>query len=113
MKAKELKAQTPRKIATPTVYPPNTPMHLIQLALPTKCENLISIYILCQMFADFDKTCKNRITPTGINEGERGFEQKKECYLTEVIPFFKLLKEHFEGMQKTLETEVKEMKEVF
>jgi hypothetical protein len=65
------------------------------------------------MFADFDKTCKKRITPTGITEGERGFELTKECYLTEVIPFFKLIKEHFEGLQQSLEIEVKEMKEVF
>ena len=68
---------------------------------------------MCQMFADFDKTCKKRITPTGITEGERGFELTKECYLTEVIPFFKLVKEHFEGMQKSLETEITEMKQVF
>nr|GEW37507.1 hypothetical protein [Tanacetum cinerariifolium] len=54
-----------------------------------------------------------RITPTGITEGEKGFEQTKRCYLTEVIPFFKLLKEHFEGVQKTLVTEVKDMKEIF
>ena len=65
------------------------------------------------MFADFDKTCKKRITPTGITEGERGFELTKECYLTKVIPFFKLIKEHFEGLQQSLEIEVKEMKEVF
>ncbi|GJR06914.1 hypothetical protein Tco_0529898 [Tanacetum coccineum] len=26
---------------------------------------------------DFEKTCKKRITPTGITEGERGFEQTK------------------------------------
>lgn len=59
------------------------------------------------------KTCKKRITPTGITEGERGFELTKECYLTDVIPFFKLIKEHFEGLQHSLEIEVKEMKEVF
>ncbi|GKA41131.1 hypothetical protein Tco_0733724 [Tanacetum coccineum] len=53
------------------------------------------------------------ITPTGLTEGERGFEQTKECYLTEVIPFFKTLKEHFEGIQKALIKEVKEMKEIF
>ncbi|GKA38858.1 hypothetical protein Tco_0731409 [Tanacetum coccineum] len=50
------------------------------------------------------------ITPTGLTEGERSFEQTKECYLTEVIPFFKTLKNHFEGIQKAL---TKEMKEVF
>nr|GEV49567.1 integrase, catalytic region, zinc finger, CCHC-type, peptidase aspartic, catalytic [Tanacetum cinerariifolium] len=46
-------------------------------------------------------------------EGERGFEQTKECYLTEVIPFFKTLKEHFEGIQKAQTTEIKEMKTIF
>ncbi|GJX18753.1 hypothetical protein Tco_0221430 [Tanacetum coccineum] len=44
---------------------------------------------------------------------ERGFEQTKRCYLTEVIPFFNLLKEHFEGIQKSLVTEVRAMKAVF
>nr|GEW29481.1 retrovirus-related Pol polyprotein from transposon TNT 1-94 [Tanacetum cinerariifolium] len=53
------------------------------------------------------------ITPTGLTEGERGFEQTKECYLTEVIPFFKTLKDHFEGIQKALTKEIKEMKEIF
>ncbi|GJW76327.1 hypothetical protein Tco_0138009 [Tanacetum coccineum] len=41
-----------------------------------------------------------------------GFEQTKECYLTEVIPFFKTVKEHFKGIQ-TLIKEVKEIKEIF
>nr|GEV54539.1 integrase, catalytic region, zinc finger, CCHC-type, peptidase aspartic, catalytic [Tanacetum cinerariifolium] len=53
------------------------------------------------------------ITPTGLTEGERGFEQTKECYLTEVILFFKTLKDHFEGIQKALTKEMKEMKEIF
>nr|GEW29727.1 retrovirus-related Pol polyprotein from transposon TNT 1-94 [Tanacetum cinerariifolium] len=53
------------------------------------------------------------ITPTGLTEWERGFEQTKECYLKEVIPFFKTLKEHFEGIQKALTKEIKEMKDVF
>ncbi|GKA08350.1 retrovirus-related pol polyprotein from transposon TNT 1-94 [Tanacetum coccineum] len=56
------------------------------------------------------KTYKKRITPTWVTKGERGFEQTKECYLTEVIPFFKTLKEHFEGIQKAL---TKEMKDIF
>ncbi|GKB85697.1 hypothetical protein Tco_0957969, partial [Tanacetum coccineum] len=42
-----------------------------------------------------------------------GFKQTKECYLTEVIPFFKTLKEHFKGIQKAPIKEVKEMKEIF
>ncbi|GJW82475.1 integrase, catalytic region, zinc finger, CCHC-type containing protein [Tanacetum coccineum] len=40
-------------------------------------------------------------------------KQTKECYLTKVIPFFKTLKEHFEGIQAALIKEVKEMKEIF
>ncbi|GKA99418.1 retrovirus-related pol polyprotein from transposon TNT 1-94 [Tanacetum coccineum] len=61
----------------------------------------------------FDKTCKKIITPYGLTEGERGFEQTKECYLTEVIPFFKMVKEHFEGIQTALIKEIKEIKEIF
>ncbi|GJW40635.1 gag-pol polyprotein [Tanacetum coccineum] len=54
-----------------------------------------------------------RITPTGLTEEERGFEQTKACYLTEVIPFFKTLKEYFEGIQKALTKEIKEIKDIF
>jgi hypothetical protein len=88
-------------------------MHLVPLTLPTRSNTLIGLYVLCQLFADFDKTCKKIITPTGITEGERGFEKTKQCYLTEVMPFFKLLKEHVEGLQKILNNEVTEMKKVF
>ncbi|GJW61502.1 hypothetical protein Tco_0110837 [Tanacetum coccineum] len=96
-----------------TVYPPNTSARLVPRVLPTKSQVKINIYTLIQLFSDFDKTCKKRITPTGLTEGERGFEQTKECYLTEVIPFFKTIKEHFEEIQKALIKEVKEMKEIF
>nr|GFA15842.1 integrase, catalytic region, zinc finger, CCHC-type, peptidase aspartic, catalytic [Tanacetum cinerariifolium] len=61
----------------------------------------------------FDKTCKKRITPTGLTKGEMGFEQTKECYLKEVIPFFKTLKDNFKGIQKALTKEIKEMKDIF
>nr|GEU33855.1 retrovirus-related Pol polyprotein from transposon TNT 1-94 [Tanacetum cinerariifolium] len=53
------------------------------------------------------------ITPAGVTEGEKGFEQTKRCYLTEFIPFFKTLKQHFEGVQMALFKEVIEMKEIF
>nr|GEZ64790.1 hypothetical protein [Tanacetum cinerariifolium] len=84
-KAEELKANTSplRKLDAATVYPPNTPAHLVPRTLPTKCKTIISIFVLNQLFVDFDKTCTKRITPTRITEGERGFEQTKRCYLTE------------------------------
>ncbi|GJR13377.1 hypothetical protein Tco_0796029, partial [Tanacetum coccineum] len=87
IKAEALKEQTPtsRPIKALTVHPPNIPATLVPK------ENYTN----------------------GLTKGERGFEQTNECYLTEVIPFFKTLKEHFEDIQKALTKEVKEMKENF
>ncbi|GJU89537.1 retrovirus-related pol polyprotein from transposon TNT 1-94 [Tanacetum coccineum] len=115
MKAEALKEQTTalRPIKALTVYPPNTPTTLVPRVLPTKSQVKINIFALIQLFLEFEKTCKKRITPTELTEGERGFEQTKECYLTEVIPFFKTLKNHFEGIQKALTKEIKEMKDIF
>ncbi|GJR20252.1 retrovirus-related pol polyprotein from transposon TNT 1-94 [Tanacetum coccineum] len=113
MKAEALKEQNTRPIKALTVYPPNTPATLVPRVLPTKSQVKINIFTLRQLFLEFEKTCKKRITPTGITEGERGFEQTKTCYLTEVIPFFKTLQEHFEGIQKALTKEVKEMSDAF
>ncbi|GJW32638.1 hypothetical protein Tco_0052670 [Tanacetum coccineum] len=110
---KEVEASVLKPLSTPTVYPPNTPVKLVLGVLPTKSQVKINLYTLTQLFTEFDKTCKKRITPTGVTEGERGFEQTKRCYLTEVIPFFKTLKQHFEGVQKALFKEVKEMEEIF
>ncbi|GKB95532.1 hypothetical protein Tco_0981669 [Tanacetum coccineum] len=115
MKAEALKTQATasRPIKALTVYPLNTPATLVPRVLPTKSQVKINIFALIQLFLDFEKTCNKRITPTGLTEGERGFEQTKACYLTEVIPFFKTLKEHFEGIQKALTKEIKEMKDIF
>nr|GEY58566.1 integrase, catalytic region, zinc finger, CCHC-type, peptidase aspartic, catalytic [Tanacetum cinerariifolium] len=106
-------AKVSRPIKAFTVYPLNTPATLVPKVLPTKNQVKINIFTLIQMFSEFDKTCKKRITPTGLIDGERGFEQTKVCYLQEVIPFFKTIKDYFEGIQKALTKEVKEMKDVF
>nr|GEW02366.1 uncharacterized mitochondrial protein AtMg00810-like [Tanacetum cinerariifolium] len=115
LKSKALKERTKvsRPIKAFTVYPSNTPATLVPKVLPMKSQVKIHIFTLIQLFLEFDKTCKKRITPTGLTEGERGFEQTKTCYLQEVIPFFKTLKDSFEGIQKALTKEVKEMKHVF
>ncbi|GJZ37464.1 hypothetical protein Tco_0583655 [Tanacetum coccineum] len=114
-RAEELKANTPPLPVLPpaTVYPPNTPVHLVPRTLPTTSQVNIGLYVITQLFWDFEKTCKKRITPTGITEGERGFEQTKWCYLTEVIPFFNLLKEQIDEVQRSLVKEVRAMKVVF
>ncbi|GJV34406.1 retrovirus-related pol polyprotein from transposon TNT 1-94 [Tanacetum coccineum] len=79
MKAEALKEQNTRPIKALTVYPPNTPATLVPRVLPTKSQVKINIFTLRQLFSEFEKTCKKRITPTGITEGERGFEQTKTC----------------------------------
>nr|GEU53919.1 retrovirus-related Pol polyprotein from transposon TNT 1-94 [Tanacetum cinerariifolium] len=111
LKSEALKEQTTvfRPIKALTVYPPNTPATLVPRVLPTKSQVKIHIFTLIQLFLEFDKTCKKRITPTGLTEGERGFEQTKECYLIEVISFFKTLKDNFEGIQKALTKEIKDV----
>ncbi|GJW73986.1 retrovirus-related pol polyprotein from transposon TNT 1-94, partial [Tanacetum coccineum] len=110
---KKAETSVPKPLSALIVYPPNTPVKLVPRVLPTKSQVKINLYVLTQLFTEFDKTCKKRITPTGVTEGERGFEQTKRCYLTEVIPFFKTLKEHFAGVQTDLFKEVKVMEEIF
>nr|GEV93847.1 retrovirus-related Pol polyprotein from transposon TNT 1-94 [Tanacetum cinerariifolium] len=115
MKTEAIKEQTTasRPIKALTMYPPNIPAMLVPTVLTMKSQVKIHIFTPIQLFLEFDKTYKKRITLTGLTKGERGFEQTKECYLKEVIPFFKTLKEHFEGIQKALNKEMKEMKDVF
>nr|GEU41121.1 hypothetical protein [Tanacetum cinerariifolium] len=112
MKTKALKEhdKVAKLVKALMVYPPNTPVKLVPMVLPIKSQVKINIFALIKLFLELEKTCKKRITPTCLIKGERGFEQTKECYLTEVIPFFKTLKEHFGGTQKALTTEIKEMK---
>nr|GEW59173.1 hypothetical protein [Tanacetum cinerariifolium] len=115
LKSKALKerAKVSKPIKAFTVYPPNTLATLVPRVLLTTSQVKIHIFTLIQQFLEFDKTCKKRITPSAITDGERGFEQTKACYLQEVIPFFQTIKENFEGIQKALTREVKQMKDVF
>nr|GEZ87941.1 hypothetical protein [Tanacetum cinerariifolium] len=115
LKSKALKerAKVSRPIKAFTVYPLNTPTTLVPRVLPTTSQVKIHIFTLIQQFLEFDKTCKKRITPSAITDGERGFEQTKECYLQEVILFFQTIKDNFEGIQKAQTREVKQMKDVF
>nr|GFA09676.1 hypothetical protein [Tanacetum cinerariifolium] len=115
LKSEALKERTKvsRPIKAFTVYPPNTLATLVPKVLPTTSQVKIHIFTLIQLFWKFDKTCKKRITPIAITDGERGFEQTKACYLQEAIPFFKTIKDNFKGIQKALTKEVKEMKDVF
>ncbi|GKG02854.1 hypothetical protein Tco_0310490, partial [Tanacetum coccineum] len=71
---KKVEASVLKPLSTPTVYPPNTPVKLVPRVLPTKIQVKINLYTLTQLFMKFDKTCKKRITPTEVTEGERGVQ---------------------------------------
>ncbi|GKF38084.1 hypothetical protein Tco_0118145 [Tanacetum coccineum] len=85
---KKAETSVPKPLSALTVYPPNIPVKLVPRVLPTKSQVKINLYVLTQLFTEFDKTCKKRITPTGV-------------------------KEHFAGVQTTLFKEVKVMEEIF
>ncbi|GKB99008.1 hypothetical protein Tco_0985145 [Tanacetum coccineum] len=76
MKAEAPRAEPPDNQSVDCVSSKYTAT-LVPRVLPTKSQVKINIFTLRQLFSDFEKTCKKRITPTGITEGERGFEQTK------------------------------------
>ncbi|GJY81083.1 retrovirus-related pol polyprotein from transposon TNT 1-94 [Tanacetum coccineum] len=76
---KKAETSVPKPISALTVYPPNTPVKLVPRVLPTKSQVKINLYVLTQLFTEFDKTCKKRITPTGVTEGERGVNTSTEA----------------------------------
>ncbi|GJS71847.1 integrase, catalytic region, zinc finger, CCHC-type containing protein [Tanacetum coccineum] len=63
--------------------------------------------------ATFDKVVKKRTTSDAITVGAWGFEHTKACFLTEVIPFLKVLKDTFNAFDKTLLGEITEVQIVF
>ncbi|GJR61448.1 putative ribonuclease H-like domain-containing protein [Tanacetum coccineum] len=63
---KKAETSVPKPLSALTVYPPNTPVKLVPRVLPTKSQVKINLYVLTQLFMEFDKTCKKRITPTGV-----------------------------------------------
>nr|GEV95291.1 hypothetical protein [Tanacetum cinerariifolium] len=81
----EALAEQAKPVRALTVYPPNTPVKLVPKVLPTKSQVKINIFALIQLFSKSEKICKMRITLTCLTGGEMGFEQTKNCYLTEAI----------------------------
>ena len=54
------------RIADPTIYPLHTPQNLVPYTLPTQCNTLIALYVLGQLFKDFEKTCKQELLQQGL-----------------------------------------------
>ncbi|GJU49254.1 hypothetical protein Tco_1218809 [Tanacetum coccineum] len=77
---KKVEALVLKPLSTLTVYPPNTPVKPIPRVLLTKSQVKINLYTLTQLFTEFDKTCKKRITTTGLTEGEREVKGMEEIF---------------------------------
>ncbi|GKA39398.1 hypothetical protein Tco_0731949 [Tanacetum coccineum] len=65
-----------------------------------------SLKKLKYQLANFGKVVKKRLTSDAITAGSSGFEHTKECFVTEIIPFLKVLKDIFNVFDKTLLEEV-------
>nr|GFC50664.1 hypothetical protein [Tanacetum cinerariifolium] len=63
--------------------------------------------------ASFDVVVKERTTATTIMEGTWGFEQTKDCFGDEIIPFVKALKDLFNSFDQFLIDELTEVQNVF
>ncbi|GKB78592.1 hypothetical protein Tco_0945487 [Tanacetum coccineum] len=72
-----------------------------------------SLKKLKYQLVNFDEVVKNRLTSHAITAGSWGFEHTKECFLTEIIPFLKVLKDTFNAFDKTLLDEITEVQTIF
>ncbi|GJY08738.1 hypothetical protein Tco_0375792 [Tanacetum coccineum] len=72
-----------------------------------------SLKKLKYQLANFDNVVKKRTTSDAITAGVWGFEHTKACFVTEIIPFLKVLKDTFNAFNKTLLDEITEVQTVF
>nr|GEW29501.1 retrovirus-related Pol polyprotein from transposon TNT 1-94 [Tanacetum cinerariifolium] len=72
-----------------------------------------SLKKLKHYLASFDVVVKERTTTTAITEGTWGFEHTKACFMNEIIPFVKALKDLFNSFDQFLVDELSEVQNVF
>nr|GFA84299.1 hypothetical protein [Tanacetum cinerariifolium] len=72
-----------------------------------------SLKKLKYQLANFNKVVKKRLTSNAITAGSWGFEHTKECFVTEIILFLKVLKDTFNAFDKTLLDEITKVQTVF
>nr|GEW10522.1 hypothetical protein [Tanacetum cinerariifolium] len=63
--------------------------------------------------ASFDVVVKERTTATAITEGTWGFEHIEACFINEIIPFVKALKDLFNSFDQFLLDELTKVQNVF
>ncbi|GJW43477.1 hypothetical protein Tco_0072276 [Tanacetum coccineum] len=72
-----------------------------------------SLKKLKYQLANFNKVMKKRLTSDAITVRSWGFEHTKECFVTKIILFLKVLKDTFNVFDKTLLEEITEVQTVF
>ncbi|GJW19627.1 hypothetical protein Tco_0027063 [Tanacetum coccineum] len=63
--------------------------------------------------ANFDNVVKKRTTSNAITASVWGFEHTKACFVTEIIPFLKVLKDTFNAFDRTLLDEITKVQTIF
>ncbi|GKB33248.1 hypothetical protein Tco_0872649 [Tanacetum coccineum] len=97
---------TPVKSHTPIRIEP--PSELPKVSLVNESLKKLKYHL-----ASFDMVMKKRTTSDAISADAWGFEHTKACFVTEIIPFLKVLKDTFNAFDKTLLDEITEVQTVF
>ncbi|GJT97369.1 hypothetical protein Tco_1092887 [Tanacetum coccineum] len=95
-----VKSHTPVRIEAPSELP--------KVSLVNE-----SLKKLKYQLASFDKVVKKRTTSDAITAGVWGFKHTKACFVTEIVPFLKVLKDTFNAFDKTLLDEITKVQTVF
>ncbi|GJV97275.1 hypothetical protein Tco_1548852 [Tanacetum coccineum] len=72
-----------------------------------------SLKKLKYQLANFENVVKKRTIFDAITAGAWGFEHTKACFVTEIIPYLKVLKDTFHAFDKTLLDEITKVQTVF
>ncbi|GJY08913.1 hypothetical protein Tco_0377098 [Tanacetum coccineum] len=95
---------------TPSVRP--TKVEVLKELLKVSMVNT-SLKKLKHHLVGFDVVVKKRTMATAITEGRWGFEHTKACFMDEIIPFVKALKDLFNTFDQYLIDELSEVQNVF
>ncbi|GJR33847.1 hypothetical protein Tco_1209531 [Tanacetum coccineum] len=93
-------SHTPVRIESPSELP--------KVSLVNKSLKKLKYHL-----ASFDKVVKKRTTSDAITACAWGFEHTKACFVTEIIPFLKVLKDTLNSFDKNLLDEITEVQTVF
>nr|GEX54079.1 retrovirus-related Pol polyprotein from transposon TNT 1-94 [Tanacetum cinerariifolium] len=96
---------------------PNLSTRPTQVKVPKELPKVsmvnTSLKKLKDHLASFDVVFKERTTATAITKGTWGFEHTKACFMDEIIPFLKALKDLFNSFNQFLIDELSEVQNVF